>query len=241
MNYDDFRVESENPPDRVTPTPKPAARKKSNRAAKPEATRAYKPPVDAMDLRGLVVPDSGDDPLTKTTIHHVPVDKPKTFFRVHPDPAYRKKFFVYKLKLEGVVGEQHFIVADSMRVLVDEARLCILATCVYRDRSIRLWPLWLPEEGERDMVAWSTARSAARESIDWWTKIKWQGANGYKSTPAQPGYAPEPDWLKVPPYDVLIGTALGESGIIRDESHPVYRDHILGAAQEKADGDDDDL
>jgi hypothetical protein len=221
---------------------KPPPRKPNGGEANSEQTKRAKiyPPADAMDLHGLVVP-SQDDPLTSTTIHHVPVGKPKSFFRVHPDPEYRKKFYIYTLKQEGVVGEQYFIVADSMRAFVDEAQLSILATCIYRDGSFRLWPLKLPGEGEKDMVAWSTARAAARESIGWWTKIVWKGGNGYKSTPAQPGYAPDPDWSKLPSYGEILAIALGESGVIRDEDHPVYRDHILGAARQRSADDGDDL
>lgn len=228
MSEDDFRAESGSPQSNNSKPKKPA---KGNGAENP-----YTPPADAMDLHGLVVPGQ-DDPLTSTTIHHVPVSKPKSFFRVHPDPAYRKKFYIYTLKQEGVVGEQYFIVANSMRNFIDEAQLCILAACIYRDGSFRLWPLKLPEEGERDMVAWSSARAAARELLTAWTKITWLGSS-YRSRPAQPGYAPDPDWAKLPPYGEILTIALGESGVIRDENHPVYRDHILGAAQERAAADD---
>jgi hypothetical protein len=66
-----------------------------------------------------------------------------------------------------------------------------------------------------------------------WTKLVWTG-RAYKTTDAMPGYAPDPDWSKLPAFNELIKIALGEHGIIRDTNHPVYRD-LIGAPQVKAD------
>ena len=61
----------------------------------------------------------------------------------------------------------------------------------------------------------------------------------YQYREAQPGYAPEPDWSKLPTFDQLVELAFGKQGIIRDENHPIYRD-LLGAAPKKADDDGSD-
>ena len=61
----------------------------------------------------------------------------------------------------------------------------------------------------------------------------------YQTREAQPGYAPDPDFSKLPPFDELVKLAFGEHGIIRDEKHPIARD-LLGAAPPKSSGDDDD-
>jgi hypothetical protein len=35
----------------------------------------------------------------------------------------------------------------------------------------------------------------------------------------------------------LVTLALGAHGVMRDEDHPVYRDHVLGAAKKQTDDD----
>ena len=204
--------------------------------ASPKAkARAYKPPTDAADLSGLFV-DADHDPLTETIIHAIAVDKPKDFFRVHPDPAYRRRCYVYTLKVEGVIEEFNYIVAESMRDLVPEAKLCLVTTCIYRNGTLRLWLLKLPKEGEKDQMAWSTARAAAKDALIKWTKIVWVGSK-YNTRSAVEGYAPDPDISKIPPFERLVELAFGAHGVMRDESHPVYREQILGAAAEKSDDD----
>jgi hypothetical protein len=200
---------------------------------------SYKPPADAADLADLFVDTGQGDPLTETTIHAIPVDKPKDFFRVHPDPTYRQRCYIYTHKIEGQIEERHYIVAEPMRDKVPEAKLCLLATCIYRDGNVRLWPLKLPQEGGKDQLAWSTARAAAKNALTVWTKLIWKGGK-YETRNAREGYAPNPDLTKIPPYARLIALAFGSHGVIRDETHPVYLDQILGAA-EKQPADDLDL
>lgn len=50
---------------------------------------------------------------------------------------------------------------------------------------------------------------------------------------AQPGYAPDPDFSKLPPFNELVRLAFGEQGIIRDKSHPIYRE-LYGIRPEAA-------
>ena len=59
-----------------------------------------------------------------------------------------------------------------------------------------------------------------------WVRLTWlRGA--YQIRPAQPGYAPEPDWSKLPSFDELVKIALGADGIIRDKNHQAFRD-VMG-------------
>jgi hypothetical protein len=59
----------------------------------------------------------------------------------------------------------------------------------------------------------------------------------YEWREAQPGYAPDPDWSKLPAFDQLVELAFGPHGIIRDVNHPIYRD-LMGTAPQKVDDDD---
>ena len=201
-----------------------------------EKAKAYKPPTDAADLSDLFVDTEQGDPLTETIIHGIAVDKPKDFFRTHPNPAYRRRCYVYTLKIEGQVEEHNYIVAEPMRDLVPEAKLCLVTTCIYRNGTLRLWLLKLPREGEKDQMAWSTARAAARDGLTKWTKIVWVGSK-YDTRSALEGYAPDPDLSKVPPFERLVELAFGAHGIIRSEDHLVYREQILGAAAKPSDDD----
>jgi hypothetical protein len=57
-------------------------------------------PPDATDFESLWVNPGLGDGIVTATFHNVPVDKPKTFFRTHPDPAYRRRTEVYTHKIE---------------------------------------------------------------------------------------------------------------------------------------------
>jgi hypothetical protein len=204
--------------------------------SKPTSTEAYKPPADAADLAGLFVDTGQGDPLADVAIHAIPIDKPRDFFRVHPDPAYRQRCYIYTHKIEGQIEERHYVVTDTMLDNVPEAKLSVLVTCIYRDGSLRLWPIKLPQDGGKDQKAWQTARAAAKLAISKWIKLRWSGSV-YDTRDARPGYAPDPDLSKIPPYARLISLALGTDGAMRDENHPVYLDHIAGAPPKKSDDD----
>ncbi len=196
-------------------------------------------PNDTKDLNSLWLDPGLGDGIVNVSFHSVPVDKPKDFFRTHPDAAYRRRTEIYTHKPEGVIDVQHFIVAPAMRGRVDGARPCTLVTVVYRDGSVRLWPIKAPGDRERDNTAWSTARAAAKAGLTRWVKLVWQ-RSAYQTREALPGYAPEPDWPKLPPFEELVDLAFGEAGIIRDTSHPIYRD-LMGVPQAADDDDAGDL
>ena len=153
-------------------------------------------PNDALDIEALWLDPALGDGLTDTSWHTIPVDKPKDFFRVHPGPNFRRRTEIYAHKIEGQIETAYYILGPEMRGRLEEARPCVLVTCIYRDGSPRLWPIMFPREGEKDNTAWSTARSAARTAIDKWVRLVWS-KRSYLTRDAQPGYAPDPDWKKV--------------------------------------------
>jgi hypothetical protein len=196
-------------------------------------------PPDAKDFDSLWIDQGLSDGIVNVSYHTVPVGKPKDFFRTHPDQDYRRRTEIYTHKPEGAIDEQHYIIAPAMRGRIDEAKLCTLIAVVYRDGSPRLWPIKFPKDGEKDNDAWVSARAAARVGITQWTKLVWV-RRAYVTRNAQPGYAPDPDFSKLPSFDDLVNLAFGEHGIIRDTSHPVYRE-LFGAAPDSGDGDVSDI
>ena len=67
--------------------------------------------TDAADIEALWLDPALGDGIVSSTFHSVPVGKPRNFFRTVPDPAYRRRTEIYTHKLEGVIDEQHYIVA----------------------------------------------------------------------------------------------------------------------------------
>jgi hypothetical protein len=193
-------------------------------------------PDDAVDFAALWIDPQLGDAITDSSFHSVPSAKPKDFFRTVTDPSYRRRTEIYVHKPEGAIDEEVYIVAPEMRGRIDEASPCVLVTVVYRDGSPRIWPIKLPKNGKRDNEAWMTARSIAKVGLTKWVKLVWVG-RAYKGREALPGYAPDPDFSKLPPFDDLVRLAFGVTGVIRDTDHPIYRE-LFGATPQKADDDD---
>jgi hypothetical protein len=81
----------------------------------PIPLRKAEPPEDALDINSLWLDPALGDGLVDVHFHLVPVGKPKTFFRVNPDPAYRRLTEIYTHKVEGQIDEQNFISASPCR------------------------------------------------------------------------------------------------------------------------------
>jgi hypothetical protein len=193
-------------------------------------------PRDALDIQALWSDTGLGDGITDTCSPSVLIGKPRDFFRTHPDKEYRRRTEVYTHKPEGTIEEQYYIIAPAMQGQIPEARPCTLVTVVARDGSARLWPITFPKDGEKDNEAWRTARVAARNAIERWLKIVWV-TRAYLTREAQPGYAPDPDFGKLPPFNDLVRTALGEHGIIRGSNHAIYRE-LFGMPKKLADKDE---
>ena len=194
-------------------------------------------PDDALDIESLWLDPALGDGLVDVHYHEIPVGKPKNFFRVNPDPAYRRLTEIYTHKVEGEIEEQNFIIAKPMRGRIDEARRCTLVTVIYRDGSPRLWPLKLPKrkrERQRSVVLSAFGGQACDGKVG---QAGWQKRSD-PTRDAQPGYAPDPDWSKLPSFDELIELAFGKHGIIGGEDHPIVQD-LFGAAPKKRSDDDD--
>lgn len=205
---------------------------------KPETTTGI-PVSDSDDLADLWEDDGLGDPLAADHVHHIPVGPPRDFFRSCPDRKYRRRCWIYVHSSENAVGKQYFIVAPAMRDKIPEARPCTLLTVVDRAGLPRLWPLLGPRPGENDNAAWITSRDVARDRIMQWTKPVWQGRQ-FISRFADPGYAPDPDWSRLPPFNELTHRGLGLDGVFRDEQNRTYR-ALFGKVDQPDGLDADDI
>jgi hypothetical protein len=178
---------------------------------------------DAQDLELLWLDPGLGDGIVSVSNHIIPVGKPKDFFRTHPDPAFRRRTEIYIHKPEGAIDEQTYILAPEMRGRIPEARPATIVTVIYRDGSVRLWPISFPRDGERDNDAWISARGAAKLAMERWVKLVWV-RRAYQTREAMPGYAPDPDFTKLPPFNTIVQLAFKQHGIIRDTTHPIYRE-----------------
>jgi hypothetical protein len=193
-------------------------------------------PADANDLAALLrrEPDR-QDPLTVVRHHEVPLGAPRDFFRTHPDLDYRMVREVYVPKSENAMKIFH-LVGPRVQGQIVGARPYLLITCVDREGAPRIWPIPQPRDGERENPSWATQISIARDGLTKWTRFEWAG-KGYISVTASPGYAPEPQWNKLPPFEELIAAAFGPHGVIWDKDHPAYQSAM--GVPEPAPGADD--
>src|SRR5215475_13580158 len=63
-------------------------------------------PSDAQDIESLWLDPKLGDGLADVHLHNIPIGKPKDFFRVCPDPAYRRLTEIYTHKIEGQIEER---------------------------------------------------------------------------------------------------------------------------------------
>ena len=153
--------------------------------------KVVQPPADALDLSDLWLDTGLGDGITDEVRHSIPFGKPRDYFRLHPDPKYRRKVEIYRHKTEDAIEEEYFIFAGNMQGRLEEAAPYTLAVCIYRDGSPRVWPLRLPKEGERDNEAWTSARAAAKASHTKCVKLLCKG-RAFVTPEAKPVYAPDP-------------------------------------------------
>jgi hypothetical protein len=172
---------------------------------------------DATDIEALWLNPALGDGIVDVTYHTVPVGKPRDFFRTVIDPAYRRRTEIYVHKPEGMIDEVSYIIAPAMLGRIQEARPCTLVTVVHRDGSPRLWPIKFPKDGERDNDAWMSARAAAKIGMERWTKLIWV-RRSYQTRDALPGYAPDPDFSKLPAFNELVRLGFGDAAPPRTRS-----------------------
>jgi hypothetical protein len=190
------------------------------------------PPDDLAEIENLWTDPSRGDGITTQGLLNIPVGKPSRyeFIRAHPDNTHRRNTVIVTVKEKGGFDEAFYLVTPELAAKLElDGKPFVLATIVDRVGNLRIWPIRLPAEDEKDNPWWDTARQAVRRAMDVWIRVV-PGKGSYATIDAESGYAPEPDWSKVKPFNELIKIAFGELGIIRDMDHPVVRE-LFGKKQ----------
>src|SRR5262245_35871398 len=97
-----------------------------------DAAQAQATLNDTDDIESLWSSPSITDDLAVTALHTVAVGKPKDYFRVIPDRAYRKRCDLYLHKPEDQIEREYYIVAPSMKDRFEGARPCLIVTVINR-------------------------------------------------------------------------------------------------------------
>jgi hypothetical protein len=184
------------------------------------------PPNDLAEIENLWTDPLRGDGITTQGILNIPVGKPPRadFIRAHPGDTHRRNSVCVVVKAKDGYDDTHYLVTPELATKLElDGKPFVLTTLVDREGRLRIWPIRLPAEDERENPWWESGRKAVRRAMETWVRvIPSRGANA--TIEAEPGYAPDPDWSKVKPFNELVKIAFGEFGIIRDMDHPIVRE-----------------
>ena len=128
------------------------------------------PPKDEawnpFDVEALKALGRGDEAAVEKVILKIEVRKPGKgeFFRTHPDPEMSVTTKLYK----SDDGETFLVNPAVSDVFGRQIVRVTLYYCVNRYGDPFLWPVRVPEDGEKDNSYWQTARLAADKAIEAW-------------------------------------------------------------------------
>jgi hypothetical protein len=190
------------------------------------------PGGDFADIENLWISPMHGDGITSPGVLRIPVGKPDkyNFVRAHRGADYRRHAVMIPIKEREGFDETFYLVSPPLaRELELDGRPYVLSLLVDRVGNLRIWPIRLAAENEKDNAWWETGRAAVRRALDAWVRVI-PGKTGYHTIDANEGFAPEPAWDKVKSFNELIQIAFAPQGIIKDLDHPVVRD-LFGKAQ----------
>jgi hypothetical protein len=199
-------------------------------APAPAKTNGAAKGPDPFDINKLVLTQSFSEAVgAEEVISRITIRKPnkQEWFRVHPDPEFRKNLGVIELKGDN---EFYFVHPDLIAAL---SQWCFPATLyAYVDSTVnplpRLWPIRLPKENEADMDWWSSARGIADYAMDAWTQM-WSDKSGgmYRYRGTEKLKDKQPDWRGLTAgkmYEIAV-----QPRYIATLDHPVAMKLLTGA------------
>ncbi len=157
---------------------------------------------------------------TSKVLVHVAVGKPspQTWFRVHPDEAFRMAVAVLTLKDEG---ETYIVSPDLAMDHPTEITPVLLVTYVTRQGVIGIWPLRQPRSDGRTDGWMRSASDAAQIAMTRWVRLQANRAAGAYDVRVTKADLADPEWPDAN-FEKLLELGF-EDHIIEDMSHPVLR------------------
>ena len=188
-----------------------------------EVTIAPEGETDPFDLAKITVSSvTSEDLGVEKPILVIPVDKPsrQSFFRVHPDPAYRADVRIIKLEADR---ETYLVTNDIWPLIPGETKYVRLVPYITREGAIGLWPLALHDEllGKRDTNWGITARKAAEYAETKWVRMQANMQLGRYDVVTS-DKIPDPIWPKIT-FTEILNKAFGTDRLIKSLEHPVIR------------------
>jgi len=156
----------------------------------------------------------------KKLLTTIPVRRPnrQSFFRVHPDQAYREVFPIINLKDDG---EEYIVVKSLVPELATEIVYKQLCLAITRQGTVFFLPLRLPGPDGKDMEWWRSLREhAERAQTRWIRVVPNRDLGAYEAMQAADNLG-DPEWPDMGFWD-LIKIAFKEY-LITDVNHPVIK------------------
>jgi hypothetical protein len=156
----------------------------------------------------------------KKLLTTIPVRKPgkQTFFRVHPDPAYREMFPMIDLRDDK---EEYIVAKELVPELATEIVYKQLCLAITRQGTVFFLPLRYPGPDGKDNEWWKSLRDHAKRAQTHWIRvIPNQELGAYECLQAADTLS-EPEYPELGYWD-LIKIAFKDY-LIKERNHPVIK------------------
>jgi hypothetical protein len=154
-------------------------------------------------------------------ITRISVGKPhkQSYIRTHPDPSYQVVTRVIHFK----ENEEFYLVQPHILPIVwDKTVPVTLHTAMKYPNALFVWPIRIPDDGEKDMLWWQSARDGADEASRHWTNLyPNKPAGKYQLYPSHDGVMPEPEWPALS-FAKILEIAFRDYNIDTPE-HPIVK------------------
>jgi hypothetical protein len=189
---------------------------------------------DAADIESMYADPLIPGGAITRVVQKTAVGKPNrdVFYRAHPDDSHHRTVYLIVDSSTNSSEEVNYWVYPAIAgELVHDAKYYSLSTLVDREGNVLLCRTRLPRQGEKDNLYSETMRMAIHMAKDYWVRIVANQVTGrYDTLRADRGYADDPDWSKVPPFDDLMKSAFAPDGIIKRLDHPIVH-KLMGRRQ----------
>lgn len=198
-----------------------ANREEETMTTKPDLKLTDEVIIDPFDPANLRIKDDFAEDGIKKHLNVVPVGKPgaQTWFRVHPAPEYQMRDAgLVSLKEEN----EFYLVHPQMAAeLENEFTKWTIYTIVTRQNVVRLWPIRQVGPDGKSNLWWDSARDAAEQAINAWTRIVSNRHLGaYEILTSVKNV--EPQWPELPLKE-LLRIAFKNDRMIDRFDHPVVQ------------------